>query len=73
MTPREQIAAWDRESKEAYAQRRANETGRAYIVGYIGDDPWWAALDCRMNRAGYTACGATSFRRFAPESVAFGR
>lgn len=35
-----------RETPQQYAQRRANETGKAYFVSSLGH----AMLDCPMNR-----------------------
>lgn len=49
-----------RETAHEYAQRRANETGRAYAVFQNGEEATliYAALDCRFNRTSYAGIGA---------------
>lgn len=55
-----------RETPEAYAQRRANETRHPYVVAYGPDGaPLGAFTDCVLNRRVHTDDGVT-FRVFRP-------
>jgi hypothetical protein len=56
------------ETPRAYAQRRANETGRAYIVSCMGH----AVLDCAENRLGMAECGGIEARFTARRDRAAG-
>jgi hypothetical protein len=48
------------ETAQEYAQRRANETGRPYIISAMGH----AVVDCRLNRRGLNDnCGGVVLRR----------
>ena len=51
-----------REREEDYAQRRANETGRAYIISNIGH----VLMDCQINRMSLRALRAHVVRRIEP-------
>jgi hypothetical protein len=56
------------ESREGYAQRRADEVGRPYAVFVNPDAPQfdYAAFDCVDNRRVYAEIGATVVRTFNP-------
>jgi hypothetical protein len=56
------------ESREGYAQRRADEVGRPYAV-FVNPDAQqfdYAAFDCVDNRRVYAEIGATVVRTFNP-------
>jgi len=65
-----------RESFSEYAQRRANETGRAYFVsGFIREDGSrfeCAMVDCRLNRRTCRKVGHTFAQTFKPQRPARG-
>ena len=57
-----------KEDTHAYAQRRANETGKPYAVWMSDERPdlVYAAWYCAFNRRAYADCGASVIAVYRP-------